>query len=123
MRLSTFTDRTNTVKIDIMNESGDEKIDEIDVTYRPATWTPEFEDRMRPQPGQEWTTETFARALSEAVVRWTLTEDITGPDGTVAATEVPHTAERLRSVPTSLLTQIVTGISQDLSPKAPRSGS
>lgn len=119
MRLSGYTERTNTAHIEIMDEAEKEKIDELDVVYSPATWTPEFESRIRSNNNETWTSAVLAETLSEAVVSWTLTEDVTDADGNVIQTvEVPHTKERLVKVPTNLLLQIVSGISGDMRPKA-----
>lgn len=117
MKITTFTERTNTARIDIKTEDETSVLDTVEVVYRPATWTPEFEDRLRPKDGEVWSSTIFARALSEAVVRWDLTEDLIDTDG-IKAVEVPRTPERLSLLPTSLLSQIIGGISTDMSPKA-----
>lgn len=117
MKLSVYTDRTNTAHIEIMDEAAAEKVDDLDVTYRPSTWTPEFESRMRPANQENWTSSVLAQAISEAVDSWSLTEDVTDANGVVQTVEVPHTPERLVKLPTSLLVQIVSGISESMRPK------
>lgn len=88
--------------------------EEMKITYRPASYTPELEAGMRQATDTPWQAEALAAFVSSLVDEWELLDD----DGT----QLPATVEVARTLPVVFLAEIVGAIGEDMKPgEAPAS--
>ena len=103
--LNTLTQRTThvTVKFDGTDDT-------LEVDYRPAVYTPEFENRVN-EGVRANDAFVISRMLSALLVKWDLLEDAK------SKTVVGLAEERLRTVPLSVLSKVLSAIAEDMRPK------
>jgi hypothetical protein len=101
--LKAIADRTHTLSVDL----GDGDV--LNVTYRPAAYTPEFEQKA--QAGIDaGDRDSLGRMVADIVTDWDLYEDA------AHKVKVPLTVDRLRSVPMIVLAPVMESIGGDLRP-------
>lgn len=121
MELETLQEYAKPLEVTIQETGG-----VIKLTYRPAQMTPQFERQIR---DEEFTSETLAAMTAKLVSSWDVTERVLDGDGKPvmeptgdAGALVPKrrtvslTKERLQTVPSTLLAQVVLGIQRDMNP-------
>lgn len=101
--LKAINDRTRTVQVDLGEG------DVLNVTYRPAAYTPEFEAKVN-EGMDAGDRQVLARMVSEIVTDWDLFED------QAQRRKVPLTVERLHSLPMIVITPVMEAIGEDLNP-------
>lgn len=107
--LAALHKRTKTIKADLGGG------DTLTVTYRPAEFTPAFEDNMRLAVEAKDPT-ALAKMVVTLISEWDLFED------EKQTKKVPLTVDRLQTVPMLVLTPLLEMLGEDMRPNSQSAG-